>query len=175
MNLLNSRNLLLAYALAVIVIVLDQLTKNMVSASFSYAQVEPITSFFNLTLRHNYGVAFSIFDDAEGSQRWFLAALAFFVSIGIVVWMYRLPKMLTAELIGLSLVLGGAIGNLYDRVVLGYVVDFVELYYQPLSFYWPAFNVADSAICIGAGLLIYDSIFNKKKCDDSANDNDDAK
>lgn len=170
MNLLNSRNLLLAYALAVVVIILDQLTKNMVSVSFTYGQVEPVTSFFNLTLRHNYGVAFSIFDDAEGSQRWFLAALAFFVSIVIVVWMYRLPKMLTAELIGLSLVLGGAIGNLYDRVALGYVVDFVELHYQPLSFYWPAFNVADSAICIGAGLLIYDSIFNKKTCDGRTND-----
>lgn len=175
MNLLNSRNLLLAYALAVIIIVLDQLTKNLVSASFVYAQVEPVTSFFNLTLRHNYGVAFSIFDDAEGSQRWFLAALAFFVSIAIVVWMYRLPRMLTAELIGLSLVLGGAIGNLYDRVMLGYVVDFVELYYQPLSFYWPAFNVADSAICLGAGLLIYDSVFNKKTCSDGVNSSDNAK
>lgn len=175
MNLLNSRNLLLAYALAVIVIVIDQLTKNIVSANFAYGELEPVTSFFNLTLRHNYGVAFSIFDDSEGSQRWFLAALAFLVSIGIIIWMYRLPRMLTAELIGLSLVLGGAIGNLYDRVVLGYVVDFVELHYEALSFYWPAFNVADSAICIGAGLLIYDSVFNKKTCSETANKNDNAK
>lgn len=167
MNLLKSQNLLLAYALAVVIIIVDQLTKNIVSAHFIYAQIEPVTSFFNLTLRHNHGVAFSIFDDSEGSQRWFLAALAFIVSIVIAVWMARLPKRMSAELLGLGLVLGGAIGNLYDRVMLGYVVDFIEFYYQ--SWYWPAFNVADSAICVGAGLLIYDSLFTKKKEDDKSN------
>lgn len=151
----------LAYSITLVVIVLDQVTKQCVSATFQYAEVDVITRFFNLTLRHNYGVAFSIFDDADGPQRWFLAALAFVVSIVIAVWIAKLKPRLTPESLGLALVLGGAIGNLYDRVMLGYVVDFIEVHYQHHA--WPAFNVADSAICLGAFLLIYDSFVNKKE------------
>ena len=155
----------LGYGISLLVIIFDQITKNWVSATFEYAQVDSITSFFNLTLRHNYGVAFSLFDKQDGSQRWFLAALAIVVSIVLIIWIGRLGislgKKWTLELIGLVLILGGAIGNVYDRVKLGYVVDFIEVNYA--GHYWPAFNIADSAICVGAGLLIFDAFFFQKK------------
>ena len=155
----------LGYGIALIIIVFDQITKNWATASFEYGEVDSITSFFNLTLRHNYGVAFSLFDKADGSQRWYLAALAIIVSIVLVIWIGRLGQSLgkkwTLELLGLVLILGGAIGNVYDRVVLGYVVDFIEVHYG--GYYWPAFNIADSAISIGAGLLIFDAFFLAKK------------
>lgn len=151
----------LAYGITLLVIVFDQMTKISVSRAFEYAQVEAITSFFNLTLRHNYGVAFSIFDDAAGSQRWWLSALAIIVSIVLVIWIARLGRRWTFELLGLSLILGGAIGNVYDRVTLGYVVDFIEVHYS--GYHWPAFNIADSAICIGAGMLLVDAFFFAKK------------
>ena len=151
----------LAYVIALVVMVLDQWTKISVVQAFEYAHVESITSFFNLTLRYNHGVAFSIFDDAAGSQRWWLSALAIIVSIVLVVWIARLGKRWSLELVGLSLILGGAIGNVYDRVTLGYVVDFIEVHYN--GYFWPAFNIADSAISVGAGMLIVDALFFAKK------------
>lgn len=180
MNTLNESNLKsqgffsslpwLGYGIALIIIVFDQITKNWATASYEYGEVDAITSFFNLTLRHNYGVAFSLFDKADGSQRWYLAALAIIVSIVLVIWIGRLGKSLgkkwTLELLGLVLILGGAIGNVYDRVLLGYVVDFIEVHYA--GNYWPAFNIADSAISIGAGLLIFDAFFLAKKREESS-------
>lgn len=142
-------------------VALDQLSKNWVSANFNYGQPWVITDFFNLTLLHNKGAAFSFLSDAGGWQRWFFAVIALAVSSVLVVWMARVEASQRWLLIALALVLGGAIGNLYDRVVLGYVVDFIVLHYD--QHYWPAFNIADSAICVGAGMLIIDSFKTPKK------------
>ena len=162
MNSFNFKNLPLRwYGLAVAIIVLDQITKVWASSAFNLGEVDAIFPGFNLTLRHNYGMAFSIFADGDGWQRWFLGIVAAGVSIGIAIWMAKLDKNSRLELIGFALILGGAIGNLYDRVLLGYVVDFIEVYYD--KYYWPAFNIADSAITVGAGCLIYDAVFCTKK------------
>ena len=142
------------YLIALIVLVLDQLTKTWVIAEFYLGQREIITSFFNLVHVHNYGAAFSFLSDAGGWQRWFFAALSAVVSTFIVVWISRLPKTRLIEGLALALILGGALGNLYDRLVLGYVVDFLDFHWSGSHF--PAFNVADSGITMGAVLLILD-------------------
>ena len=142
------------YLIALIVLVLDQLTKTWVIAEFYLGQREIITSFFNLVHVHNYGAAFSFLSDAGGWQRWFFAALSALVSAVIVVWISRLPKTRWIEGLALALILGGALGNLYDRLVLGYVVDFLDFHWSGSHF--PAFNVADSSITMGAVLLILD-------------------
>ena len=142
------------YLIALIVLVLDQLTKTWVIAEFYLGQREIITSFFNLVHVHNYGAAFSFLSDAGGWQRWFFAALSAVVSAVIIVWISRLPKTRWIEGLALALILGGALGNLYDRLVLGYVVDFLDFHWSGSHF--PAFNVADSGITMGAVLLILD-------------------
>lgn len=142
------------YLIALIVLVLDQLTKSWVIAEFYLGQREIITSFFNLVHVHNYGAAFSFLSDAGGWQRWFFAALSALVSAVIIVWISRLPKTRWIESLALALILGGALGNLYDRLVLGYVVDFLDFHWSGSHF--PAFNVADSGITMGAILLILD-------------------
>ena len=142
------------YLIALIVLVLDQLTKTWVIAEFYLGQREIITSFFNLVHVHNYGAAFSFLSDAGGWQRWFFAALSAVVSAVIVVWISRLPKTRWIEGLALALILGGALGNLYDRLVLGYVVDFLDFHWSGSHF--PAFNVADSGITTGAVFLILD-------------------
>lgn len=149
------------YGLAVLVIVLDQLTKNWFSANLTYGHPWVITDFFNFTLLHNKGAAFSFLSDAGGWQRWFFGVIAAAVSAVLAVWMARVEPTQRWMLIALALVLGGAIGNLYDRMVLGHVVDFIVVHYQ--HHYWPAFNIADSAICVGAGMLIIDSFRSSKK------------
>ncbi|MGH8611360.1 MAG: signal peptidase II [Gammaproteobacteria bacterium] len=137
------------------VIVLDQLTKRAASGTLELYQSLPLLPSVNLTLTHNTGAAFSLLDQAGGWQRWFFAAIALVVSACIVFWLYRLPRGKVVLAAGLSLILGGALGNLWDRLSLGYVIDFIDLYYS--TWHWPAFNVADSAITIGAGLLIVDA------------------
>ncbi len=143
------------YGLALLVIVLDQWSKLWFSTHLQYGQPWVITDFFNFTLLHNRGAAFSFLSDAGGWQRWFFGLVAAAVSAALVVWMARLEASKRWELTALALVLGGALGNLYDRVMLGYVVDFIVVHYQ--QYYWPAFNIADSAICVGAGMLIIDA------------------
>lgn len=159
MSLLN-RFPWLWYVLALVILLADQLSKHAISSHFLLYETESYTSFFQLTLRHNYGAAFSIFADGDGWQRWFLGIVAALVSVGLVVWLARMPRVFTIEGLALALVLGGAMGNLYDRVALGYVVDFIVFHYK--QYEWPAFNVADSSIFVGAALLIYDAIFLKK-------------
>lgn len=156
----------LLFAIAFIVIVLDQLTKHLSVAYLEYLEVAPVTPFFYLTLRFNEGAAFSFLAGAGGWQRWFFAVLAFVISLVLIVWVTRIyrQKGNTQEALALSLILGGALGNLYDRVVLGHVVDFIVLHYQ--KYEWPAFNVADSAICIGAVLLILDMFKGRKTNDE---------
>ena len=115
----------------------------------------PVLPSLNLTLVHNTGAAFSILRDAGGWQRWLFTGVAILVSIVVVQWIRQTPPERRLLLVGLALVLAGALGNLYDRVALGYVVDFIDVYYRQFS--WPAFNIADSAICVGAGALILDA------------------
>lgn len=148
------------YLLACLIVVIDQLTKYWVSSVFSYGEALELLPVLNLTLVHNMGAAFSFLSDAGGWQRWFFAVVSLVVSIVLVVWLYRLPARQMLLATALALVLGGAVGNLWDRVVLGYVVDFIDFHYQ--SHHWPAFNVADAAITLGAVLLILESFLAPK-------------
>lgn len=142
--------------LAVVVVILDQLTKYIASTSLILYKPIAVMPMFNWTLMHNTGAAFSFLHDAGGWQRWFFAVLAIVVSIVIVLWIKRLEQHEKWQAIALALILGGAIGNVIDRVWLGYVVDFIQVYYQ--QWYWPAFNIADSAISIGVAMIIIESI-----------------
>ncbi|MEW6353582.1 MAG: signal peptidase II [Pseudomonadota bacterium] len=147
--------------LSALIIALDQWTKNLASELLRPHEPVAVSPFFNLTLMHNTGAAFSFLSQEDGWQRWFFIVLAVAVSVVIIVWMHRLAtheKWLAAAL---ALMVGGALGNAWDRVQHGYVVDFIQLYYK--TFYWPAFNVADSAITVGAVMLIVESFRGAKK------------
>lgn len=148
------------YGLALLVAVLDQLTKQWASFALDYNTPLVFTSFFNFTLLHNPGAAFSFLSDSGGWQRWLFGIVALLVSLGIIVWLSRLAEEKRLEALALALILGGAIGNLYDRIALGYVVDFIVLHYE--HYYWPAFNIADCGISIGAALLILDMFLSKE-------------
>ncbi len=137
-------------------LILDQITKLAIVEHMSLYQSIPVTTFFSLTYVHNTGAAFSLLSDAGGWQRLLFAGLAAVVSVVIVVWITRLQKHETLMAVSLSLVLGGAIGNLIDRIAYGYVIDFLDVYYQTL--HWPAFNIADSAICLGVFLMLLESM-----------------
>jgi signal peptidase II len=143
------------YALAVLVVVLDQLTKHWVSAGFDYGEVRAVTGFFNLVLTHNTGAAFSFLASAAGWQRGFFIGIAL---IAIVVISVLLARQSGEKLfcLSLALILGGAMGNVVDRIALGYVVDFLDFHVG--GWHWPAFNLADSSITAGAVLLVVDSL-----------------
>ena len=147
------------YLLALVLVVLDQGSKAMATAALSYGEQLVVTGFFNWTLLHNTGAAFSFLSDAGGWQNTFFCVVAGAVSAYIAYWLYQISGSERWQSLALTLVLGGALGNLYDRFALGYVVDFIQFHYQ--QYYWPAFNVADSAICVGAGILIFSSFFSK--------------
>ncbi len=148
---------------AVVVIVLDQGTKYAASHLLQYQVPVAVAPGLYLTLTHNAGAAFSFLQTAGGWQRWLFAGLAAVVSVGIVLWLRRLPPGAWWLAMALSLVLGGALGNLWDRLFLGHVVDFIEVYlpFLPWRLFnpWPAFNVADSAISAGAVMLVVDALF----------------
>ena len=147
------------YLVAALVLVLDWWTKSLASSLLDYGVPRVITPLFNLTLLHNRGAAFSLLSEAGGWQHWLLGGIALAVSVAIVVALRRLPHTAPWQGFGLALVLGGAVGNLGDRLRLGYVVDFIQVHYR--DFYWPAFNIADSAITVGAALLILDALRNR--------------
>jgi signal peptidase II len=147
--------------IAVLVIILDQLTKQLATSYLNYAEPVAVMPLFNLTLVHNTGAAFSFLSQAGGWQRWFFAAIALLVSAGLLLWLKRLSPLYVWEAVALSLVLGGALGNVWDRILLGHVVDFLDFYYG--NWHWPAFNVADMAITGGAAILIIDSLWPRKK------------
>jgi signal peptidase II len=142
-------------ALSAVVVVLDQLTKQWVTQSLGLREVVPVMSSFNLVLAHNAGAAFSFLAGAGGWQRGFFIGIAVVAAVVIV---YLLRKHHGEKLfsLALALILGGALGNLIDRIQFGHVVDFLDFYVQ--TWHWPAFNVADMAITAGAGLLIWDSL-----------------
>jgi len=149
----NKSNALSWLALSAVVIALDQLTKHIALGALQpYAPHEVIPGLLNWTLAFNTGAAFSFLHDAGGWQRWLFSALAVTVSLVLIVWLRRLPRSDWRTALPLSLVIGGALGNLIDRMRFGHVTDFIEVYYGQWS--WPAFNIADSAICVGAVLLI---------------------
>lgn len=147
--------------LSFVVLVLDQITKLAIAASMQLYQSIQVLPFFNLTYVHNTGAAFSFLSEAGGWQRWFFAVLAFVISVVITVWLARLKRHETLLAVSLALVLGGAVGNLIDRLAYGYVIDFLDVYYQ--DWHWPAFNIADSAITIGVALMIAESFGIGKK------------
>ena len=141
-----------------LVIMLDQLTKLLADRFLStHASTPVIPGFFDLVLAYNTGAAFSFLADAGGWQRWFFTVLALGVSIFLILWLKRLQPSEKMTAIALALILGGAIGNLIDRILYGHVIDFIHWFYRDFS--WPAFNIADSAITLGAALLIIHAIF----------------
>ncbi|MEO4047223.1 signal peptidase II [Pseudomonas sp. CAU 1711] len=155
--------------LAVLVFVLDQGSKQVVLQVLEYGQrVVVIDGYFDWTHLYNRGAAFSFLAGESGWQRWFFAAIAIGVSAVLVVWMKRLKADETWLAIALAMVLGGALGNLYDRVVLGHVVDFILVHWQN-RYYFPAFNLADSGITVGAVMLALD-MFKSKKSGEPAHD-----
>ena len=141
--------------LSVGVVALDQVTKFLVNRFLDLYERVEVLPVLDFTLLHNTGAAFSMLANASGWQRGFFITLASVVSIVLVVWLWRLPRGDRMLAIALSLILGGAIGNLIDRVLHGYVIDFIHAHWG--AAYFPAFNIADSAITIGAGLLIFDA------------------
>lgn len=141
--------------LSVLVLVFDQLSKQMVAHSMRLFESIAVLPGVNLTYVHNTGAAFSFLSDAGGWQRWLFAGLAFAVSVGITIWLARLKRNEVLLAAALAMILGGAVGNLIDRLLYGYVIDFIDVYYR--NWHWPAFNVADSAITLGVGLLLLES------------------
>lgn len=141
---------------SVVVFVLDQWSKGWMSANLSYLVPQEVTSFFNLTLAHNTGAAFSFLSDSGGWQRWFFVVLAIVVTGVLLVWIKRLTAEQKLEATGLVLIIGGALGNAWDRAIDGYVVDFLSFHYA--GYYFATFNVADIAIFCGAVILIIESL-----------------
>jgi signal peptidase II len=146
--------------LAVLVVLVDQATKFTIERVFDYGDVHPITGFFNLVLTYNKGAAFSFLAGASGWQKHFLSAIAIIASLCIV---YLLARHGTQKLfsLALALILGGAVGNVIDRIAHGHVIDFLDFHWR--GWHWPAFNVADSAIVCGAALLILDELLRVRR------------
>lgn len=147
--------------LSVVFLIADQGSKLWVAANFDLYESIAVMPMFNFTYVHNEGAAFSFLSEAGGWQRWFFSAIAFSISGLLLYWMRGLNKSDKLLSIAYALVLSGALGNLIDRVSYGYVIDFLDVYYQ--QHHWPAFNIADAAICVGAVLIIYDAIFSKEQ------------
>jgi len=142
--------------LSLLVVILDQVTKVWISANLALYQSIVVLPFFNLTLLHNEGAAWSFLATAGGWQRWFLSGLAIVISGVLMIWLSRLKRQQRWLACALALILGGALGNVIDRVIYGYVVDFIDVYYNK-AWHWPAFNIADSAISVGAVMLLIDA------------------
>lgn len=141
--------------LSLLAVVLDQVSKIAVDSSMQLYESIPLMPYFNLTYVHNTGAAFSFLSEAGGWQRWFFAVLALGISAVLSVWLTRLKDHETLLAVALALILGGAIGNLIDRLAYGYVIDFLDVYYNDR--HWPAFNIADSAITLGVALMLAES------------------
>lgn len=145
--------------LSIVVIALDQLTKYWAITRLAYQPVSILPG-LDFTLAFNTGAAFSFLADLGGWQRWFFASFSLVISVALIIWLIRLPKQALLQCLAISLILGGALGNLYDRLFLGHVIDFIHLYYE--QYHWPIFNLADSAVCLGAFFLMVDLVKNKK-------------
>ncbi len=148
----------MVYAIAILVIIIDQITKIWADNSLVFQHFVEITSFFNLYLVYNKGISFSFFSGNTAYGPWLLSLMAVIICIGLIIWIAREKNQMVR--IGLSFVLGGAIGNIIDRIRLGAVIDFLDFHYD--VYHWPAFNIADAAICFGA-FLIFLQLFIQKK------------
>ena len=146
--------------IALITLLIDQLTKIAVVGAFQLGETLPIKSYFNLVRVHNPGAAFSFLADAGGWQRWFFTGLGV-VAAGVMLYLLRMHAGQTLFCLALSLLLGGAVGNVIDRVIYSHVIDFLDFYYG--TWHFPAFNVADSAISVGAALLILDELLRVRR------------
>ncbi|MDR0218413.1 MAG: signal peptidase II [Enterobacteriaceae bacterium] len=149
--------------LIVVVLVLDLGSKQLILQNFRLHESIPLIPYFNLAYAQNLGAAFSFLADKGGWQRWFFALVAVAISVTLLVMMCRSSAQQKLNNIAYALVIGGALGNLFDRLVHGFVVDFIDFYVG--NWHWPTFNIADSAICIGAALIIIESFIspNDKK------------
>jgi len=142
--------------LSLFVLILDQASKQLAEASLQLYEQIPLLPFFNMTLAYNEGAAFSFLSDQGGWQRWLFSGLALLVTLVLVLWMKRLRREERLLAVALALIIGGALGNLIDRMLWGHVIDFLDLYYR--QWHWPAFNLADSAIVLGVSLFILDTL-----------------
>ena len=156
--------LYISLSIALIVLVLDLASKYWVESTLEFGQKIALTGFFNLVLTYNPGAAFSFLSEESGWQRWFLSGIAGSAAL-LIIFLLNKYKHEQLFCMSLSLILGGALGNLYDRVTLGHVVDFLDFYIG--TYHWPAFNIADSAIFIGAALMIYESFRHKEGSENS--------
>lgn len=147
--------------LSVAIVVVDQTSKLVAEYYLSQGQPYPVMPLFNLTLLYNSGAAFSILSEAGGWQRWLFIVVAIIVCGILWSWLKRLEPGATASFVGIHLVLGGAVGNLLDRVLRGEVVDFLDFYYQ--TYHWPTFNIADFCITLGALIIIGVAVLDKGK------------
>lgn len=143
-----------------VVMLLDQASKYWALHALIPYQPEAIMPMVNLTLAYNTGAAFSFLSGAGDWHRWFFTGFSTLMSCVLVVWLMRTPTSARLQLVAISLILAGAVGNLIDRVLLGHVIDFIDVYYA--HYHWPVFNLADSAICLGAFLLLVDMCFQAK-------------
>lgn len=143
--------------LSLMVVGLDRWTKQLATTQLDYGVPVAVMPGFNFTLVHNTGAAFSLLHDAGGWQRVLFILLALIISVVLAIWLVRLPRDQRWLPVALALILGGALGNLWDRALLGYVVDFIDWYWR--DHHWPAFNVADSAISVGAVMLAVDAFW----------------
>ncbi len=151
--------------LTLIFLLADQVTKQLVVSNMDLYQSIDILPFFNLTYVHNPGAAFSFLADQGGWQRWFFTVIAAVASIVFIVWLAKTPKQQALLSAAFALMLSGAVGNLIDRVLFGYVIDFLDFY--GFGYHFPAFNIADSMIFIGAALMIFDSFKNGESIDNT--------
>ena len=156
----SNKNLLPWLGIALLVILIDQFTKTLILGAFQHGDSRTVTSFFNVVRVHNTGAAFSFLRDASGWQRWFFVGLGAVAAV-FIVWMLRSHGGQRLFSWALSLILGGAIGNVIDRLLHGYVVDFIQVH--AAGWYFPSFNVADSAITVGAVLLILDELMRVRR------------
>ena len=147
--------------LSALVVLADQVTKSYITTHYGEFEFTPVLPILDITLMHNVGAAFSFLATASGWQRWLFIGLAVAVSIAIVAWLWRMPRSHRLLAGGLALVLGGAVGNVIDRIRLGYVVDFIHFHWDRA--YFPAFNVADSAITVGAACLLLDALIEPRR------------
>ena len=151
------------YALSLLVLALDQFTKWLAETNLTFNEPIPVIEpFLNWTLAYNYGAAFSFLADAGGWQKWFFSGLALVMALFLTIYLTRAPRQAKLLSLGLALVLGGAVGNLIDRLRLGKVVDFIHVHYADV-WHYPIFNIADMAIMIGVAMIVIDMIFLEKK------------
>jgi len=146
--------------LSIAIIIVDQAMKFVIKHHFQYGMAHRVTPFLNIVHVRNYGAAFSFLNDPGGQQRWFFSLISLAVSIVLTIWLLTLEAHHRGRAVALALIIGGALSNFWGRFTLGYVVDFLDLHMD--QYHWPAFNVADSAICIGAIILIISFVKQKK-------------